>query len=118
MNVASATRMTKTTMGPATPPTRWPTNHIAAPTAAADGRVISQAATMRSATDQRTWAPGRPTPLPRIDPVATWVVERAKPRWLDVRITAADALSAAMPWGGEISTRPLPRVRMTRQPPM
>ena len=65
----------------------------------------------------RTVAPGLPTPEPRIEPVATWVVDSAKPRWLDVRMTAADALSAAMPCGGEISTRPLPSVRITRQPP-
>ena len=79
--------------------------------------MISQATTIRPATPQRTSAPGLPTPVPRIDPVATWVVESAKPRWLDARITAADALSAAMPWGELISTRPLPRVRMIRQPP-
>ena len=73
---------------------------------------------MRPATAQRTCAPGLPTPEPRIDPVATCVVDRARPRWLDDRITAAEAASAAMPCGEVISTRPLPRVRMTRQPPM
>ena len=31
--------------------------------------------------------------------------------------TAAELLSAAMPWAGEMSMRPLPRVRMMRQPP-
>jgi hypothetical protein len=44
-------------------------------------------------------------------------VERAKPKWLELRITAAEALSAAIPCGGEISTSPLPSVRMIRQPP-
>ena len=29
----------------------------------------------------------------------------------------ADEASAAMPWGDSISVRPLPMVRMTRQPP-
>ena len=33
-------------------------------------------------------------------------------------MTAAEADSAAMPCGDSISTRPLPKVRMTRQPPM
>ena len=32
-------------------------------------------------------------------------------------MTAAEADSAAMPCGASISTRPLPSVRMTRQPP-
>ena len=89
-----------------------------APTSAAAGRVISQATTIRPATPQRTWAPGLPTPEPRIEPVATWVVDSAMPRWLEDRMTAAEAVSAAMPCGEVISTRPLPRVRMTRQPPM
>ncbi len=53
-----------------------------------------------------------------MDPVATCVVESAKPRWLEARMTAADELSAAMPWCVSISTRPLPTVRMIRQPPM
>ena len=30
---------------------------------------------------------------------------------------AAEADSAAMPWGASISTRPLPSMRITRQPP-
>ncbi|CPU67637.1 Uncharacterised protein [Mycobacteroides abscessus] len=33
------------------------------------------AASMRPATPQRTFAPGIPTPEPRIEPVATCVVE-------------------------------------------
>ncbi len=91
---------------------------MTAPTSAAAGRVMIHATTMRSATRQRTCAPGRPTPEPRMDPVATCVVESAKPRWLEARMTAADELSAAMPWCVSISTRPLPTVRMIRQPPM
>ena len=54
---------------------------------------------------------------PTMLPVATWVVDRAKPRWLEARMTAADEASAAIPCGEEISTSPLPRVRMIRQPP-
>lgn len=49
---------------------------------------------------------------------ATCVVDSAKPRWLEARMTAADDDSAAMPCGELISTRPLPRVRMMRHPPM
>ncbi len=89
-----------------------------APTIAAAGRVTSHATTMRPATAQRTSAPGLPTPLPRIDPVATCVVDSAIPAALEVKMTAAEDASAARPWGDSISTRPLPRVRITRQPPM
>ncbi len=78
---------------------------------------MTQAITIRSATRHCTWAPGRPTPEPRIDPVATCVVDRANPKWLDARMTAAEELSAAIPCGVLISTRPLPTVRMMRQPP-
>ncbi len=52
-----------------------------------------------------------------IEPVATCVVDREYPKWLDSKMTAAEADSAAMPCGGSISTRPLPSVLMTRQPP-
>ena len=78
---------------------------------------MHQATSMRPATLQRTVAPGRPKPVPRMEPVATWVVESANPRWLDARMTAADELSAAIPCGELISTSPLPSVRMMRQPP-
>ena len=50
--------------------------------------------------------------------MATWVVDSAMPRWLEDRMIAAEDASAAMPCGEVISTRPLPRVRITRQPPM
>ena len=83
----------------------------------AAGIVISQAIAIRPATAQRTCAPGLPTPDPRIEPVATCVVDSAMPRWLEDKMIAAEAVSAAMPCGEVISTRPLPRVRMTRQPP-
>ena len=52
-----------------------------------------------------------------MDPVATWVVDSEYPKWLDKRMADADDASAAMPWGDSISVRPLPMVRMTRQPP-
>ena len=89
-----------------------------APTSAAAGSVTSQATAIRPATAQRTSAPGLPTPLPRIEPVATWVVDRAMPAALELRMMAADDASAAKPCGDSISTRPLPSVRITRQPPM
>ena len=37
------------------------------------------ARTIRPATPHRTVAP-RPIPVPRMEPVATWVVDKAKPR--------------------------------------
>src|SRR5580692_3711516 len=77
-----------------------------APTSAAAGKVISQATNMRPATAQRTSAPGLPTPLPRIEPVATWVVDRAMPAALELKMMAADDASAAKPCGDSISTRP------------
>ncbi len=62
--------------------------------------MISHAAAIRPATPQRTSAPGLPTPrLPRMEPVATWVVDSEKPKWLDSRMTAAEEVSAAMPCG-------------------
>lgn len=94
-----------------------PTHHMTAPTTPAQGSVMHHATSIRPATAHLTLAPGRPRPVPRIEPVATWVVESAKPRWLEARMTAADELSAAIPWGELISTSPLPRVRMMRQPP-
>src|SRR6478736_5115114 len=92
-------------------------DRVAAPTSAAMGRVMNQATAIRPATRQRTWAPGLPRPDPRIEPVATWVVERANPSWLDARMTAAAEPWAAVPWRGSISVMPLPMVRMIRQPP-
>ena len=45
------------------------------------------------------------------------VVESAKPRWAEVRITVVAAVSAAKPWGDWMSVSTLPIVRMIRQPP-
>src|ERR1700760_2684049 len=78
-----------------------------APTSPAAGSVTSHATTMRPATAQRTSAPGLPTPLPRIEPVATWVVDRAMPAALELRMIAADDASAARPCGDSVPTRPL-----------
>ena len=116
IHAEKAARTTKITVAPRAPPMLSATNHMTAPTSPAEGSVMAQAATMRPAMFHRTAAP-RPTPEPRIEPVATWVVDSANPRPLEDRMTAAELLSAAMPCAGEISIRPLPRVRMMRQPP-
>ena len=99
-------------------PNAFPISHTTAPTTPELGMVMIQARAIRPATLQRTVASRRPTPDPRIEPVATWVVDSAIPSWLETRTVAAVDASAAIPCGGEISTRPLPIVRMMRQPPM
>ena len=72
---------------PSSPPVA--TQAASAPTTAAAGRVSSHAPAIRPATRQRTAAGARPTPGPRTAPVATCVVDSAKPRWAALRITAA-----------------------------
>lgn len=72
---------------------------------------------MRAAVDQRTEPGSLPTPEPRMEPEATCVVDRPKPRWDDARIAMVDDVSAAKPCGASMSTMPLPIVRMMRQPP-
>ena len=73
---------------------------------------------MRPAVFQRTDAPLRPMPVPMTEPEATWVVESAKPRWLEARIVAVVDASAAKPCGGSMpSVMSLPSVLMMRQPP-
>ncbi len=88
-----------------------------APTAAA-GSVTSQATAIRPTVLQRTSASRLPSPAPRMPPEQTCVVDSAKPRWAEVRITAVEAVSAANPCGDWMSVIPLPMVRMIRQPPM
>jgi len=51
------------------------------------------------------------------EPEHTWVVDSPKPMCADARIAAAEVVSAANPCGERRSTRPLPMVRMIRQPP-
>ena len=92
--------------------------HAAAPTRPDAGKVTSQAMTILPATPQFTLLPRLPRPVPMIEPEHTWVVESAKPRCEETRIVAAELASAAKPWGVLISVRPLPSVRMTRQPPV
>src|SRR5690349_24157544 len=113
---ASATPLTATTSTPVVPVAA--SHDAAAPTTAADGRVKLQASTIRPATPQFTEASLPPALTPKIEPVQTWVVESASPRWLDVRITAALVVSAVKPWTGWMSLTRLPSVRMIRQPPM
>ena len=82
------------------------------------GSVSSQPTMMRPTVRQRTIDPRRPSPDPMTEPEATCVVDSAKPRALEERIVAAVEDSAANPCAGLTSVRPLPSVRMIRQPPM
>ena len=89
-----------------------------APTAADAGNVSTHPIAMRPTVPQRTFDPRRPSPEPMTDPEATCVVDRANPRALEARMVAAVEVSAENPCAGLTSVRPLPRVRMMRQPPM
>src|ERR1700754_2339119 len=116
MPAATPTPTTATTTVPRVPPSL--TAHAApAPTTAAAGRVTIQAIAICPATPHWTDARRRPAPAPKIDPVATWVVDRANPMWDEVRMTAALLTSAAKPCGLWMSLTRLPRVWMIRQPP-
>ncbi len=88
-----------------------------AETRAAAGRVRPHATNMRVAVDQRTTPPLRPRPAPITAPEQAWVVEREKPRLEEARMTLAAEVWAAKPCCGWRSVRPLPMVRMMRQPP-
>src|SRR6478609_739207 len=121
MNAEVAMRIAKTTSGPM-PSVKVllkssPTWKSRKPTAPAAGTVMTHATNILRATDHCTLA-RRPTPVPRIEPVATCVVESEYPKWLESRMTDADDMSADMPWRESRRTSPLPRVRMTRQPPV
>ena len=71
-----------------------------APTTAAAGSVNSQASDTLPAMPQRTAARPRAAPAPKIDPVATCVVDRGKPRWEEVRMTEAVLIPDANPCAG------------------
>ena len=88
----------------------------------ADGRGGGQRQQPRRAPSgrPRPTAPrraGGPAPAPKIAPVATWVVDSAKPRCDEARMTVAALVSAAKPCGVWISLTRLPSVWMIRQPP-
>ena len=57
----------------------YATQPATAPTAAAAGIVSTQAMAIWPATPHCTEASLRPAPAPKIEPVATWVVDRGKP---------------------------------------
>ena len=99
-------------------PNHTTSSAAAAPTAADAGRVSTQPTAMRPTVRQRTFDPRRPRPEPMTEPDATCVVDSAKPRALEARIVAAVEVSAEKPCAGLTSVRPLPSVRMMRQPPM
>ena len=87
-----------------------PIHHMTAPTSAG-GRQRDAARPRPSGRRpaQRTAAPGLPTPVPRIEPVATCVVDSAKPRWLEARMTAADgATRRPCPAAGRSRPGPCP----------
>jgi hypothetical protein len=88
-----------------------------APNSAAAGRVSTQPYIIRRAVPQRTSDSFRPAPLPITEPEHTCVVESSNPMCAEARIAAAEVVSAAKPCGEYRSTRPLPIVRMIRQPP-
>jgi len=79
---------------------------------------MSHAVATRPANFQRTVRLRVPTPAPRMEPVATYVVERGMPKWLDVRMTTDDVIWAVKPWVGLNFVNPWPIVRMMRQPPI
>src|ERR1041384_4976879 len=99
MPEASATPVTATRITPKVPVPA--TQEAAAPITAAEGRVKLQASTIRPAIPQCTEASRRPAPAPKIEPVQTWVVDNGRPRWLELRITAALVVSALKPCTGD-----------------
>jgi hypothetical protein len=68
-------RMARRMITPRLPPMPWASQYARAPATPAAGRVNSHAVAIRPATVQRTSAPFLPSPVPMIDPVATWVVD-------------------------------------------
>ncbi len=118
MTQMAAQEPTRKSATAATPrsPVRMTSSAPEATTAAA-GRVRPQAMNMRVAVDQRTTPPLRPRPAPMTAPEHAWVVEREKPRLEEARMTLAAEVWAAKPCCGCRSVRPLPMVRMMRQPP-
>lgn len=109
------TRMTAVTAMPQGP--CFVRNSAPAPTRPAAGSVRPQAMNIRVAVDQRTTPPLRPRPAPITAPEQDCVVESEKPRCEEARMTVAALVWAAKPCGGWRSVRPLPMVRMMRQPP-
>ncbi len=115
MAALEATRKTATRAVPQSP--RPQTHSAIAATRAAAGRVRPQATNIRVAVDQRTTPPLRPRPAPITAPETECVVDREKPRCEEARMTVAALVWAAKPCCGWRSVRPLPMVRMMRQPP-
>ena len=91
---------------------------ISAPLAAAAGSVSSHARARCPAMLHRTDAALRAAPAPKIEPVATWVVDSGNPRCEEARMTVAALVLAAKPGGGSIAQTRMPTVWMIRHPPM
>src|SRR5579862_8880191 len=97
------------TTTPGTPPMPEETAAATPPQAAAKGIVHSQASAICPTTPQRTRAP-LPSPTPRIAPEQACVVEMAKPKKAEPRMTEEATHSAAKPCGELISVTRFPRV--------
>src|SRR3954470_21002275 len=96
----------------------WPAVKAAtAPNAAAAGMVSSHAKTTWRPRLQCTDAAPRAAPAPKIEPVATCVVDNGKPRCEEARITVAVLVDAAKPCCVWIALTRLPRVWIIRHPP-
>ena len=93
------------------------TSSIRAPTAAAHGIVMIQAATMFPATPQRTADRRRDAPAPITEPEIVCVVETGNPKCAVVQRIEAQAVCAAKPCGGSSLAILVPSVLMIRQPP-
>ena len=106
---------------PRYPPTRSPTHQNKAQTKAipAEGMVIHPG-DHHPTGDPPSHLGARLRPRAPTRGSSRWLPGSStgrSPGWLDARMTAAEELSAAMPWGEAISTRPFPTVRMMRHPP-
>src|ERR1035438_7106388 len=112
MKAQNATVTSPVNTSPMVKPTRRATRKLRAPQAPAAGSVKSQASATRPATAQRTVRFLVPTPEPRIDPVATCVVESGIPKWLELNITTDEVTCEAKPWVGLNLVKPWPIVRM------
>ena len=95
MYAAPKTKTPKITVTPKAPPMPFATNQLA-PTMPALGKVSTQATTIRPNTPHRTGI-RRPTPDPRMEPLATCVVDKAIPRWLEERMMTAEEVRQPYP---------------------
>src|SRR5664280_2758663 len=79
--------------------------------------VSTQAQAMLPATPHLTAESPPVAPEPMMEAVIVCVVEIGKPKWLAVKMTAAEPVSAAKPWMGSRWMTLVPSVWMMRRPP-